>query len=607
MVELTLARNFPPADEAAWKALVEEALKGAPFASLRSESYDGIAIEPLYARAQGAQRIAGRAAGMKWSVVQRIDLPDAKAANTQALADLSNGANGLNLVFEGAVGDYGYAMPATAAAISQALDNVYLDAGIAAELDFGPPSRQAAKLMAEHVRAKELKPSALDIRFCFDPLGARAMRGAFPMPWPELAPVVTGLIGDLAAEGFKGPFAVADGRPVHAAGGSEAQELAFVLANALAYLRALEQHGFDLDRARRLIFFRLAADQDQFFTIAKLRSLRKLWARIEKACGLAPRPAFVCAETAWRMMTKRDPHGNIVRGTIAALAAAVGGADAVTVLPFSAALGAPDAFARRIARNTQTILIEESNLHRVADPAAGSGAIEAITDALCQTAWWFFQRIEKAGGAAEALETGLIQRVVARVGTEREANVARRKDAIVGTSDFPDLHEDEVDVFAPPRPAAVAPRASALRRIRLAEPFERLRDRSDAYLATHGTRPKVFLACLGRPADFNARASFAKSLFEAGGIEAVEASDDNLAKRFADSGTAIACLCSSDKVYAREAVEAAKALAAAGAKHIYLAGKPGADRAALEDAGIRTFLHQGCDTLAILNAAYGEI
>jgi methylmalonyl-CoA mutase len=607
MVELTLARNFPPADEAAWKALVEEALKGAPFASLRSESYDGIAIEPLYARAQGAQRIAGRAAGMKWSVVQRIDLPDAKAANTQALADLSNGANGLNLVFEGAVGDYGYAMPATAAAISQALDNVYLDAGIAAELDFGPPSRQAAKLMAEHVRAKELKPSALDIRFCFDPLGARAMRGAFPMPWPELAPVVTGLIGDLAAEGFKGPFAVADGRPVHAAGGSEAQELAFVLANALAYLRALEQHGFDLDRARRLIFFRLAADQDQFFTIAKLRSLRKLWARIEKACGLAPRPAFVCAETAWRMMTKRDPHGNIVRGTIAALAAAVGGADAVTVLPFSAALGAPDAFARRIARNTQTILIEESNLHRVADPAAGSGAIEAITDALCQTAWWFFQRIEKAGGAAEALETGLIQRVVARVGTEREANVARRKDAIVGTSDFPDLHEDEVDVFAPPRPAAVAPRASALPRIRLAEPFERLRDRSDAYLATHGTRPKVFLACLGRPADFNARASFAKSLFEAGGIEAVEASDDNLAKRFADSGAAIACLCSSDKVYAREAVEAAKALAAAGAKHIYLAGKPGADRAALEDAGIRTFLHQGCDTLAILNAAYGEI
>jgi methylmalonyl-CoA mutase len=606
MVELTLARNFPPADEAVWKALVEEALKGAPFASLRSESYDGIAIEPLYPRAQGVERIAGRAAGTPWSVMQRIDLPAARAANAQALDDLSNGANGLGLVFEGAVGDYGYALPATSAAISEALDNICLDAGIAVELDFGPPSRQAAKLMSEHVRAKGLKPSALDIRFCFDPLGARAMRGAFPMPWVELAPVVTGMIGDLVAEGFAGPFAVADGRRVHAAGGSEAQELAFVLANALAYLRVLEEHGFDLDQARRSIFFRLAADQDQFFTIAKFRALRKLWTRIEEACGLKPRPAFVAAETAWRMMTRRDPHGNIVRTTIAALAAAAGGADAVTVLPFSAALGAPDAFARRIARNTQTILIEESNLHRVADPAAGSGAIEAITDQLCQAAWWFFQRIEKAGGAANALETGLIQRVVAKVRAEREANVARRKDAILGTSDFPDLAEDKVAVFAAPPAAGVAPAASALPHIRLAEPFERLRDRSDAYLAKYGARPKVFLACLGRPSDFNARASLVKSLFESGGIEAMEGRGENLAKRFKDSGAALACLCSSDKVYAHEAAVSAKALVAAGAKHIYLAGKP-ADRAALEGAGIRTFLHQGCDTLAILNAAYDEI
>ena len=484
---------------------------------------------------------------------------------------------------------------------------MYLDAGITLELDFGPPSRQVAKLMAEHVRAKGFKPSALNIRFCFDPLGARAVRGAFPMPWVELAPVVTGLIAGLISEGFAGPFAVADGRPVHAAGGSEAQELAFVVANALAYLRALEAHGFDLDLARRLIFFRLVADQDEFFTIAKFRALRKLWARIEKACGLSPRPALVCAETAWRMMTKRDPHVNIVRTTIAALAAAVAGADAVTVLPFSAALGTPDAFARRITRNTQTILIEESNLHRVADPAAGSGAIEALTDALCQTAWWFFQRIEKAGGAADALESGLIQRVVARVRAEREANVARRKDAIVGTSDFPDLNEDTVRVLSPSSPAEIATPVGALPRIRLAEPFERLRDRSDDYLAAHGSRPKVFLACLGRPADFNARASFAKSLFEAGGIEAVEASGDNLRQRFMDSGAALACLCSSDKLYASEAVATAKALVAAGAKYIYLAGKPGADRATLEGAGISTFLHQGCDTLAILNAAYDEI
>jgi methylmalonyl-CoA mutase len=604
MVELTLARNFPPADEAAWKALVEKALKGAPFTSLRSKSYDGITIEPLYPRAQGADRIAGGAAGAPWQIMQRIDLPDAKAANTQILDDLNNGASGVTLVFEGAVGDYLYALPSTEEAIVAILAGVHLDAGITVELDFGPPSRQVARLMAKHVHAKGLKPSALGLRFCFDPLGARAVRGAFPKPWPELAPVVTGLIAALIAEGFKGPFAVADGRPVHDAGGSEAQELGFVLANAVAYLRALEAQGLDLDRARRAIFFRLVADQDQFLTIAKFRALRKLWARIEEACGLEPRPAFVAAETAWRMMTRRDPHGNIVRGTIATLGAAIGGADAVTVLPFSAALGAPDAFARRIARNTQEILIEESNLHRVADPGAGSGAIEALTEQLCQMGWWFFQKIENAGGAADALESGLIQRVVGRVRAEREANVATRKDAIVGTSDFPDLAEDKVGVFAAPRTAAAG--ASALPRIRLAEPFERLRDRSDAYLAKHGTRPKVFLACLGRASDFNARASFAKSLFEAGGIEAVEGKGDNLVKRFTESGAPLACLCSSDKVYATEAVSLAKALADGGAKHIYLAGKP-KKHAAFETAGIRTFLHQGCDTLAILNAAYDEI
>jgi methylmalonyl-CoA mutase len=335
--------------------------------------------------------------------------------------------------------------------------------------------------------------------------------------------------------------------------------------------------------------------------------MRTLWARIEEACGLEPRPAFVAAETAWRMMTKCDPHGNIVRGTIAALGAAVGGADAVTVLPFSAALGLPDAFARRIARNTQTILIEESNIHRVADPAAGSGAIEALTAQLCEAAWSLFQVIEREGGAARAVELGLIQKAVARVRTERQANVARRKDTLIGSSDFPDLAEDDVAVWAKPRLSSVSSDDRLLAPTRLAEPFERLRDRSDAYLAKHGTRPKVFLACLGRASDFNARASFAKSLFESAGIEAVEAKGDNLAKRFAESGAKLACLCSSDKVYAVEAEAAAKALAEAGASHVYLAGQPGANKAALEQAGISTFLHQGCDTLQILRATYDEI
>ena len=546
--------------------------------------------------------------------MQRIDLPDPKAANAQALEDLNNGASGLTLVFPGAISDYGYALPPTEAAIAQALEGVHLDAGVTLELEFGPPSRQAAGMVAAYVKAKGIAPSAVDIRFGFDPLGAMATRGAAPMPWTELAPVVTGLIADFAAQGFTGPFAVADGRPVHAAGGSEAQELAFVLANAVAYLRAMEAGGIALDDARRFIFFRLAADQDQFLTIAKFRALRKLWARIEEACGLAPRPAFVAAETAWRMMTKRDPHGNIVRATIAALAAAVGGADAVTVLPYTAALGLPDALARRIARNTQTILIEEANLHRVADPRRGLRRHRSAHRCALRNRMDAFHESSARAARREALNAGLIQREVAKVRAEREANVARRTEPLVGTSDFPDLNEERVSVLGAAE--ASSPQTAAhqifepLRAFRLAEPFERLRDASDVYLAKHGERPRVFLATLGRPAGFTTRAGFAKTLFESGGIEAVTESgltgSEAIVKAFKDSGAKLACLCSSDKVYASEAAEAAKALVAAGAEHIYLAGKPGNDQE-LAAAGIGTFVYQGCDTLQVLQQAFERL
>ena len=394
---------------------------------------------------------------------------------------------------------------------------------------------------------------------------------------------------------------------IHAAGGSEAQELAFALASAVAYLRALEQGGIALDEARRFIYFRLAADQDQFLTIAKFRALRKLWARIEEACGLDPRPAFVAAETAWRMMTKRDPHGNIVRGTIAALGAAVGGADAVTVLPFSAALGLPDAFARRIARNTQTILIEEANIHRVADPAAGSGAIEALTDALCADGLDPVSG-DRARGRRCQKSRSRIDPAGRRQGPRRARSQCRAPQGHARRHErLPRSRRGQGRGAGAATAGGAIDEQEALTPIRLSEPFERLRDRSDAYLAKHGRRPKVFLACLGQAADFNARASFAKSLFESGGIEAVEGNGDNLAKRFKESGAKLACLCSSDKVYAREAADAATALMKAGAARVYLAGKAGADQAALEKAGVGTFLHQGCDTLQILNAAYDEI
>jgi len=609
MSDLSLVSAFPKAEDAAWKALVEKALKGAPLSVLESKTYDGAVVAPLYPPAEDGAVIPGRDPGTPWEITQRIEIAEPGTANSQILDDLNAGASGIALVFQGAVGDRGYALPADAATVTAALEGVHLEWGVPVELQLGANAKAVAAMVADLVAARGIPVDHTNIRFGFDPIGTLAANG-----WSDASPDdVAALAKNLVARGFKGPFAAADGRPVHEAGGTEAQELAFALAAAVSYLRAFEAAGVGLDDARKMIFFRLAADQDQFLTTAKFRALRKLWSRVEEACGLAPEPAFIAGETAWRMMTKRHAQGNIVRGTIATLAAAVGGANAITVLPYTAALGLPEDFARRVARNTQTVLLEESNLYRVADPSAGSGALESLTSDLCAAAWALFQGIEAVGGAEKALEVGLIQGAVTASRAIRETALARRKESLIGTSDFPDLGEDDLAVMdvAPTKLESGTPTVTPLTPMRLGAPFEALRDRSDAVLADKGARPKIFLACLGHPADFNGRAAFAKSLFEAGGIEAIAASSaqtlPEMLGGFRASGASLACLCSSDKVYASDGTEAAKALREAGAAHVYLAGKPGDLEAALRKAGVESFVAAGGNALETLTSAYDHL
>jgi methylmalonyl-CoA mutase len=365
-----------------------------------------------------------------------------------------------------------------------------------------------------------------------------------------------------------------------------------------------------------MIYARLSADADQFMTLAKFRALRVLWAHVARACGLTPQPLFIAADTAWRMLTQRDPYVNVLRATIATFAAGLGGANSITVLPHTLALGLPDPFARRIARNAQIILLEESNLDKVTDPAAGSGGIENLTAELSRAAWSLFQEIEKAGGAFAALEQNLIQDKVAAVRAARDKNIARRKDVLTGASEFPNLHEAPVTLLDA-KPATLAPYGEAkftfkaLAPVRLAEPFERLRDKSDTLLAARGTRPRVFLANLGTAADFTARATFAKSFFETGGIEAIDGDGGSdpaaIAAAFKASKAELVCLCSSDKIYADLAATTAQALQASGAKHIYLAGRLGEQEAALRAAGVSEFIIAGGDALAALSAAYDSI
>jgi methylmalonyl-CoA mutase len=635
--------EFPKASREQWLALVSSAIKGAPFEKrLVSKSYDGIAVAPLYERDSGGRAAPGRAAGAPWRIVQRIELPDPARANAQALHDLENGATGLTLVFAGAVGAYGFGLDGNASP-ARLLAGIALDAGVAIDLQGGVNAAHIARQMTDAVHRNGVSPAATHISFGFDPLGHIAADPQGAPSWRDESAEFAASINDLALRGHKGPFAAADGRIVHNAGGSEAQELAFVLATALAYLRALEASGVAPGDARRMIYFRLAADADQFLTTAKFRALRKLWARVQEACRLTPAPVFIAAETAWRMMTRRDPFVNMLRATVAVVAAGLGGADSIAVVPHTAAIGLPDDFARRIACNTQLILLEESNLAKVADPAAGAGGPESLTHELCVAAWTLFQEIEQAGGAAAALEQGLIQAKVAAVRAARERAIAQRKEALTGTSEFPDIAEVPVAVLSPsplgaspsplvgegrgggsggdgtdvqrgttptpaPSPQGGGEKITPLPCRRLAEPFEALRDTSDRVLARTGARPNVFLANLGNAADFTARATYAKNFFEAGGIAAVTndgfASHDEMLASFKASGASLACLCSSDAVYAADAAAVAGALRKAGAKHIYLAGRPGESEPVLRAAGVGTFIHVGCDLLATLTAAH---
>ena len=360
MDDLTLAAEFPAATRDAWLRLVDGVLKGADFEKkLVARSHDGLRIEPLYEKAAPAPQ-PGRAASGPWRIAQRMDHPDPAAANALALADLDGGADALVFSHAGAAPARGFGVKVdTIDDLERALEGVMLDL-IAVRIETAPfAGRAAAEQWSAVVKRRGVDPAALDIDFGLDPAGDIGRTGEPPMPFKTLAAGMAETTRRLREAGFAGPTARVDTRAYHEAGASEAQELAAALATGVAYLRALESAGLALAEARRALSFLMVADADEFLTVAKLRALRRLWARVEEACGVAPEPIRLHAETAWRMATRRDPWVNLLRGTIAAFSAGIGGADGVTVLPFTAALGLPDAFARRLARNTQLILLEE--------------------------------------------------------------------------------------------------------------------------------------------------------------------------------------------------------------------------------------------------------
>ena len=550
---------------------------------LDAATYDGFAIRPLYTAFDGLPEpplpgewpfVRGgdalRDVKSGWKVAEAVPATPvagvaAKDVNSAVLDALANGAGALMI----RVGESGV----TPDQLEDVLEGVYLSMAPVI-LEAGAEYRAACDVMLSlAARVEPDQRNTLSIDLGGDPLTALLSE----RPAPSVEEVVGVAKHASADRGIRS--ITVDGPACHNLGANATWELATCIAAAVAYLRLLANAGMSVGEALRQISFRLAADDDQFMTIAKMRAVRQLWARVaevvgEPDCGAA----IVHAETSLPMMTQRDPWVNMLRCTLAAFGAGVGGADTVLVFPFDVAIeggfpGVATSFARRIARNTQLLLLEESHVGRVLDPAGGSWFVEDLTEQLAQQAWRHFQAIEANGGFIEGRD--YIAGQIAETAARRMDDIAHRRTAIAGVNEFPDLAEQAL----PQSDSTYSPLAAG-KLVRYAAEFEALRDRSDVCVARTGSRPQVLLLPLGPLAENNIRATFATNLLASGGIEAVNPGTVDaagVAGAVNDAGSpSVAVICGTDKRYQDEASGVIEAVRQAGVSTVYLAGSENA-------------------------------
>ena len=693
--EFKVQDDFPPVAYDQWRALAEETLKGASFERrLVTHTYEGIDVQPIYTRAdqpgeddpagfpglppyvRGSQPLGAMLTG--WDLRQEHAHPDLDATNRAILDDLLGGVTSLLLKFDLSgrsgldpddpaatelVGREGLAVYHVDD-LDAALKDVQLPL-VAVTLDPGVAFLPAAAMLVALWRRRDVSPQLARGAFNSDPLAALVRAGQLPVS----ARQALSQMADLAkwtANNYSHVTAVGvDTAPYHDAGATAAQDIAFAMATAVEYLRAMTASPMDIDTAAGQILFRMGLGTHQFLAIAKLRAARRLWSQVVEACGGSPSAGAmrIHARTASRVLTQRDPYVNLLRNTVGVFAAGIGGAEAITSLPFDHATGVPDDFSRRVARNTVLVLQEEAHLHRVIDPAGGSWFLDRLTEQVADKAWELFQQVERQGGMLAAIESGWVARQIDAAYAPRAKDIARRKEGITGVSEFPDIDEQRV-VRPPPDPVvirrAAAERVSVARKEAAAltalasiphpisaaveaaaagasigqlaralgfhdqpsapiapleprsfgEPFEELRDASDAWQAKHGRRPRVFLANMGPVAHHTARASYSKNFFQAGGFEVIGEDGfedaDAAAIAFSDSGAVIAVICSSDKLYPDVVPQVARKLKAAGARSVVLAGHPGENEQAWRAAGVDRFIFVKCNVLETLREMLRE-
>nr|BDT34345.1 methylmalonyl-CoA mutase subunit beta [Myxococcus sp. MH1] len=614
-VPLHIAAEFPARTLEEWRRLVDKDLKGKPFTVLQSPLEGGLALQPLYAQAdtaapqppgvapyvRGTQPLGHTEGG--WLLCQEYSEPDVTLAAEALRTDLERGTQGVWLCLGEAHG-----IPVKdEATLARLLAHVPLDrTPVHLEPDSAPLA--TASLLLAVADKAGVKPSG---SLGIDPLGILARTGALPEGVAAVLAEAAPLVTSRAQSAPELRVLLVSTRAYADAGATSVHELAWAMATGVEYLRGMERAGVAVDVAARSVQFALSVGGQFFPEIAKLRAARLLWAKVVAASGGSPEAQAMRlhARTAIGTKTQRDPWVNILRATAESFAAVVAGADSVSTSPFDEPLGTPDEGARRLARNTQLILRDESSLNRVADPAGGSYYLEQLTSELARAAWTELQRIESLGGLEKALAQGDIAKVLAETRAAREKAVRSRKQPIVGVSEFPFLGEAPVRREARTRSTVAS--SEGLKPTRIAEPFESLRDASDRYVTAHGQRPTAFLASLGTVAEHTARSTWVVNALAAGGIESKEkhgfADPAAVVTAFAESGATLAVISGPDAMYPEWVPALTAALKAKGARTVAVAGRPGEHEAAFHAAGVDLFIFAGADLFALLNSLHAQL
>jgi methylmalonyl-CoA mutase len=631
-----LAAEFPAISREEWEARVRA---GQPDAALATVLEDRIEVRWLYAAddelapdpggVTGADPfVRGVRLGTPWAIRQQNATRERAQANRELLEDLEGGATELLLVI---ASESGPGIPVAGAdELEQVLDGVHLDLAPVA-LAAGAAAVPAAKALLEVWRRRGHPAAEVRGSLRLDPIGGLARVGDLAEDRvSEETRAALRTLGEARAAFPHVQAMAVDTTPYVEAGAGATFELALALACGIAYLRAADAAGIDPAALAGALEFTLCAGPDQFLEIAKLRAARRLWSSVLHHCGVdaGRRRSAVYVRTSRRMTSALDPWVNLLRATGAAFAAAVAGADGITVLAFDEPVlspgQTPGPLGRRMARNTQLVLLEESSLHRVADPAGGSWYVEALTDRLARAAWVQLQAIERTGGIAAALRSGEVTRRVTEATARRHDELARRRRLLTGVNTFPLLEDDGLeragidgerealdavpetvshDALSPDAlpPGTPLPRDALLPPVRDAAQFEALRARAVRIAAERDTAPAILLACMGPLSAHVNVALWAKSFFEAGGVatvaSGVRADAGAHAALLAEHGLTAAALCPGAEISPDAQRELVRALRGAGARTVYLAG---ADLEAAEAVGADAGVRDGVDMIAML-------